>query len=220
MSHPADSELVNFGQGLSRHDFQSWKDWLVKRDLANYPWKIGELSGNKFQGWMYKRRFASPSIDGSFNDLDKSKFQEWVAWVTKRGLSSKTPFSRFSGIDKSNFQHWTDWISKRIFDMGAVDFGPSFGSSNGFQNWAEYIKRQNYVFPPARFDMVNKANLQNWRDWVERMNTGTLMTKRQLPFSSDKFGSFRRYFTDGFQDWQATYKTKRDHANSSDKVKH
>uniref|UniRef100_A0A0B7A8G8 Uncharacterized protein n=1 Tax=Arion vulgaris TaxID=1028688 RepID=A0A0B7A8G8_9EUPU len=217
-----ETKTKNFDQSFSKDNLQSWDDWLGKRSHGGYPWRLDELTGDKFQNWqdwMYKRRFGGLGADTDFSSFDKSKFQEWKDWVSKRGVGSGSLFPDFSNIDKNKFQQWNEWVSKRMFGMKPGSYQPSFGTATDFQNWADYAKRQHFISPSSDLGISGSPYFQNWHDWVKRMNTNqntddTLnngITKRQLGSNNNRYDSFRRYFTDGLQDWRSTYKgTKRD----------
>lgn len=222
----------NFGHGLSPANLQSWDEWLTKRDLVRYPWSTLKLSGNQFQDWqdwMYKRGFLRPGGRDNLGLLDKSKFQEWKAWMSKRSPFSSAPLSKFSKFDNGQFQSWNDWISKRYFDMGTSDFG--LGSRINFQNWQDIAKRQNFVFPSLDAGAPGNALFQNWQDWVSRMGPRKSLElsgyrvggnkdhfiKRQLGFMPGRYDSFRRYFTDGLQDWRSTFKGVKRNQDDTDK---
>uniref|UniRef100_A0A0B7A393 Uncharacterized protein n=1 Tax=Arion vulgaris TaxID=1028688 RepID=A0A0B7A393_9EUPU len=207
----------------SGNNFQSWDDWLTKRNLGDQHWNVGELPQGTFQNWQEyfrKRGLDSPNGLDNFGVFDQNKFQEWKDWVSKRGFDSRSLFSGSSDFDRNQLQQWNDWISKRNLDIGVDGFGHGPSTSVGLQNWADFAKRQSFVYPSSNMGMSGSVHFQDWQDWVKRMGTEKSWAlngyrfgnkdrfiKRQLGFSPDRYGSFSRYFTDGLQDWRSTFRS-------------
>ncbi|KAK7465245.1 hypothetical protein BaRGS_00037582 [Batillaria attramentaria] len=73
-----------------------------------------------------------------------------------------------------------------------------------FQNWLFKRGLGSSNYAGFGSPLGEDGRFFNWRDFLTAAG-GDGISKRQLNYGPGRFGNFRRYFTNGLQDWRSTY---------------
>ncbi len=137
-----------FGKPLSASRFQTWQDWMRKRDHVTTSLGQGRFKSDDLQPWykfVAKRGFGLPD-SSSFGTLSSNKLQSWSNWINKKGFGISRKFPGSPGLPYDNLQGWSNYISKRGFGIGGRFPGLPEANKDSFQHRKMRLQRRGFRY--------------------------------------------------------------------------